>query len=98
MILLEICIFKSVSGPLILKCLFSGKPPTMKGGELAKRAEKREAAAQELKAAEEKGDQENIDKFTKRFYEVYYAYPVDYTFVSMPLWANSMSVVSMIIV
>ena len=39
----------------------------MKGGELAKRAEKREAAAQELKAAEEKGDQENIDKFQKRF-------------------------------
>lgn len=38
----------------------------MKGGELAKRAEKREAAAQELKEAEEKGDQENIDKFTKR--------------------------------
>ena len=45
----------------------SGKPPTMKGGELAKRAEKREAAAQELKEAEEKGDQENIEKFQKRF-------------------------------
>ncbi|KAL5256639.1 hypothetical protein ACHWQZ_G011781 [Mnemiopsis leidyi] len=50
--------------------VFDGKPPTMKGGELAKRAEKREAAAQELKEAEEKGDQENIEKFTKRLVKV----------------------------
>ena len=38
----------------------------MKGGELAKRAEKREVAAKELAAAEEKGDAENIEKFSKR--------------------------------
>ena len=41
----------------------------MKGGELAKRAEKREAAAKELAIAEEKGDQENIEKFQKRYIE-----------------------------
>ena len=39
----------------------------MKGGELAKRTEKREAAAKELQIAEEKGDAENIEKFSKRF-------------------------------
>lgn len=50
--------------------VFDGKPPTMKGGELAKRAEKREAAAKELAAAEEKGDQENIEKFSKRLVKV----------------------------
>ena len=38
----------------------------MKGGELEKRSEKRAEAAKELAAAEEKGDQENIDKFSKR--------------------------------
>ena len=43
-----------------------GKPPTMKGSELVKRAENRNKAATELAAAEEKGDQENIEKFSKR--------------------------------
>lgn len=35
--------------------VFDGKPPSMKGGELAKRAEKREVAEKELAKAEETG-------------------------------------------
>ena len=36
--------------------VFDGKPPTMKGGELAKRAERREEAQLELNKAEEAGE------------------------------------------
>lgn len=50
--------------------VFDGKPPTMKGGELAKRAERRDEATKELAIAEEKGDQENIEKFSKRLVKV----------------------------
>lgn len=35
--------------------VFDGKPPTMKGGELAKRAERREEAQKQLEKAEEAG-------------------------------------------
>lgn len=35
--------------------VFDGKPPTLKGGELAKRAERREEAQKQLQAAEESG-------------------------------------------
>ena len=35
--------------------VFDGKPPTMKGGELAKRAERRDEAQKELAKAEEAG-------------------------------------------
>eukprot|EP00116_Pleurobrachia_bachei_P003326 sb/3463588/ len=50
--------------------VFDGKPPTMKGGELAKRTERREEAAKELAKAEAAQDQENIDKFSKRLVRV----------------------------
>ena len=50
----------------ILTSNSQGKPPTMKGGELAKRAERRDEASKELAKAEEKGDTENIEKFSKR--------------------------------
>ena len=46
--------------------VFDGKPPTMKGGELAKRKDKREAAEAELAKAKEAGDQEMIEKMSKR--------------------------------
>lgn len=46
--------------------VFDGKPPTMKGGELAKRKDKREAAEAELAKAKEAGDQELIEKMSKR--------------------------------
>jgi len=50
--------------------VFDGKPPTMKGGELAKRAERREEAQKALEKAEEAGNQEDIDKFSKRLVKV----------------------------
>ena len=46
--------------------VFDGKPPTMKGGELAKRKDKREAAEAELEKAKEAGDQEMIEEMSKR--------------------------------
>ena len=46
--------------------VFDGKPPTMKGGELAKRKDKREEAEAALKAAREAGNQEEIEKPAKR--------------------------------
>lgn len=46
--------------------VFDGKPPTMKGGELARRKDKREAAEAELAKAKEAGDQEMIEKMSKR--------------------------------
>jgi len=50
--------------------VFDGKPPTMKGGELAKRAERREQAQVALDKAEEAGNQEDIEKFSKRLVKV----------------------------
>lgn len=46
--------------------VFDGKPPTMKGGELAKRKDKREEAEAALKAAREAGNQEEVEKLSKR--------------------------------
>jgi flap endonuclease-1 len=42
----------------------------MKGGELAKRADKRKDATEGLKAAEEGGTAEDVEKFTKRLVKV----------------------------
>jgi len=50
--------------------VFDGKPPTMKGGELAKRAERREEAQAELAKAEEAGNVEDIEKFSRRLVKV----------------------------
>ena len=46
--------------------VFDGKPPEMKGGELQKRLQKRIQAEEELKAAREAGDQELVEKLSKR--------------------------------
>lgn len=50
--------------------VFDGKPPNLKGGELAKRAERREEAQKALHAAEEAGNAEDIDKFNRRLVKV----------------------------
>ena len=50
--------------------VFDGKPPNLKGGELAKRAEKREKAEAELKTAQESGTAEDVEKFSKRLVRV----------------------------
>ncbi|ETV70852.1 hypothetical protein H257_13632 [Aphanomyces astaci] len=46
--------------------VFDGKPPVMKGGELAKRTERRQTAQDNLKTATEEGNVEDIEKFNKR--------------------------------
>lgn len=46
--------------------VFDGKPPTMKGGELAKRSDRRAEAQKGLDAATESGNTEDIDRFNKR--------------------------------
>lgn len=50
--------------------VFDGKPPEMKGGELAKRTARRAQAESELEAAKESGDAEEIDKFQRRLVKV----------------------------
>ncbi|XP_043487776.1 flap endonuclease 1 [Polistes fuscatus] len=50
--------------------VFDGKPPNLKGGELAKRAEKREEAQKLLQAAEEAGNAEDVNKFNRRLVKV----------------------------
>lgn len=50
--------------------VFDGKPPTMKGGELAKRAERRDEAQKELLKAEEAGNTEDIEKYSRRLVKV----------------------------
>ena len=50
--------------------VFDGKPPNMKGGELAKRQEKRAEAQEGLEKATEAGDSENVDKFSRRLVKV----------------------------
>ncbi|RKO99748.1 hypothetical protein CXG81DRAFT_14103 [Caulochytrium protostelioides] len=50
--------------------VFDGKPPQMKSGELAKRGARRAAAEVSLKEAQEAGEQENIDKYTRRLVRV----------------------------
>ncbi|XP_019628960.1 PREDICTED: flap endonuclease 1 [Branchiostoma belcheri] len=50
--------------------VFDGKPPNMKSGELAKRAERREEAQKALEKAEEAGEAEDVNKFQKRLVKV----------------------------
>lgn len=50
--------------------VFDGKPPQMKGGELEKRAEKREKAQSDLDKAKEEGDMEEVDKQSRRLVKV----------------------------
>jgi flap endonuclease-1 len=46
--------------------VFDGKPPEMKSAELAKREERREQAEQALQSAIEAGNEEEIDRFSRR--------------------------------
>jgi flap endonuclease-1 len=50
--------------------VFDGKPPTLKGGELAKRMERRAEAQENLEKATETGDAENMEKFSRRLVKV----------------------------
>ena len=50
--------------------VFDGKPPAMKGGELAKRMARRAQAEASLEQAKESGDAEDIDKFSRRLVKV----------------------------
>uniref|UniRef100_A0A3Q3MXP1 Flap endonuclease 1 n=1 Tax=Mastacembelus armatus TaxID=205130 RepID=A0A3Q3MXP1_9TELE len=50
--------------------VFDGKPPQLKSAELEKRGERRAEAEKMLAQAQEIGEQENIDKFTKRLVKV----------------------------
>lgn len=50
--------------------VFDGKPPDMKGGELLKRAERREEAQKALDKATEAGDQAEMEKFNRRLVKV----------------------------
>ena len=50
--------------------VFDGKPPKLKQEELARRGVRREGAEGELKQAKEAGDQEAIEKFSKRTIKV----------------------------
>lgn len=50
--------------------VFDGKPPSLKGGELAKRAERRAEAQENLEKATDAGDAENVDKFSRRLVKV----------------------------
>lgn len=46
--------------------VFEGKPPELKIEQLKQRREKRNEADKELEAAKEAGDQEAIEKYSKR--------------------------------
>ena len=50
--------------------VFDGKPPTMKGGELEKRTEKRAEAEAALNKAKEEGNMEEVDKQSRRLVKV----------------------------
>ncbi|XP_043588400.1 flap endonuclease 1 [Bombus pyrosoma] len=50
--------------------VFDGEPPNLKGGELAKRAERRDETQKLLQAAEEAGNAEDIEKFNRRLVKV----------------------------
>lgn len=50
--------------------IFDGKPPELKGGELAKRMAKRAKAESDLAAAKESGDTDDVDKFSRRLVKV----------------------------
>jgi flap endonuclease-1 len=50
--------------------VFDGKPPVLKGGELAKRKERRDDAQEELKKAEDTENKDDVEKFSKRLVRV----------------------------
>jgi len=50
--------------------VFDGKPPEMKSGELAKRSERRAEAQKALEVANEEGNAETIEKFSRRLVKV----------------------------
>mmetsp|Transcript_6928 Transcript_6928/g.29238 ORF Transcript_6928/g.29238 Transcript_6928/m.29238 type:complete len:378 (+) Transcript_6928:88-1221(+) len=50
--------------------VFDGKPPRMKGGELAKRSDKKREAQDQLTEAQETGDDEAVAKLVKRTVKV----------------------------
>lgn len=50
--------------------VFDGKPPQMKGGELAKRMAKRAKAEADLASAKDAGDIDDVDKFSRRLVKV----------------------------
>lgn len=50
--------------------VFDGKPPTMKSGELEKRGEKRAEAEAALEKAKELGNQDEVDKQSRRLVKV----------------------------
>jgi flap endonuclease-1 len=50
--------------------VFDGKPPELKGGELAKRNARRAKAQEELELAKEQGDMEEVDRFSRRLVKV----------------------------
>lgn len=50
--------------------VFDGKPPQMKGGELAKRIARRAQAEASLEASKEAGDVEDVNKFSRRLVKV----------------------------
>ncbi|KAJ3056801.1 Elongation of fatty acids protein 2 [Rhizophlyctis rosea] len=50
--------------------VFDGKPPTLKSDELKKRGERRAEAEVSAAAAQEEGDNENFDKFSRRTVKV----------------------------
>lgn len=50
--------------------VFDGKPPQMKGDELAKRIAKRAKAEKDLKAATEAGETDEMDKYSRRLVKV----------------------------
>ena len=50
--------------------VFDGKPPDLKSGELAKRTARRQQAEADLAAAKESGEQEDIDRYSRRLVKV----------------------------
>lgn len=50
--------------------VFDGKPPDLKSGELAKRAERRDEAKKALEKATEAGDEAEMEKFNRRLVRV----------------------------
>ncbi|NWR47966.1 FEN1 endonuclease, partial [Regulus satrapa] len=50
--------------------VFDGKPPQLKSGELAKRTERRAEAEKQLREAQEAGEEENVEKYSKRLVKV----------------------------
>ncbi|NXY84884.1 FEN1 endonuclease, partial [Alcedo cyanopectus] len=50
--------------------VFDGKPPQLKGGELAKRGERRAQAEKQLREAQEAGEESEVEKYSKRLVKV----------------------------